>query len=295
MRQSALTQIIRPLLNLLIKNPKFLIIVPLVGGLWYGYEVMVARPAMTYMGVPQVNAAPPQTGIMTGFSHILRNQGYMLEYSETLKNPLWVTYKVGKKKYSSGKRPSGFSRDWRSIASIGHDDYTGSGYDRGHMAPNYVIASRYGRSAQLETFLMTNITPQKPNLNQKSWQRLEEVIANDFSEWQGEFWVVTGPIFDGQPKTLKNSGVKIPKAFYKILIKPTTPERPATALAFVFPQNAKANASLMSFVSTIDEIEAQTGIDFFSELEDDFEDRLESRKTPEAWRLQEVANRPSRY
>lgn len=291
MRKSTVNQLLKPFISLVLKHPKFLVLISLVGTLWYGYEVFHARPAMSYMGVPNIVSAPAQGN----FSHILRNEAFMLEYSESLKNPLWVTYKVGAKKQGSGKRPSGFSKDWRSIANVSHQDYTGSGYDRGHMAPNYVIASRYGRSAQLETFLMTNITPQKPNLNQKSWQRLEEVIANDFSEWHGDFWVVTGPIFDEKRKTLKNSGVIIPKAFYKILIKPTTQERPAIALAFIFPQTAKARASLMNFVSTIDEVEAQTGIDFFSKLEDDFEDKLESSKTPEAWRLQEVANRPSRY
>ena len=287
--------IARLLLDVIIKHPKTLALIPVIGILWYSYEVFMARPTMTYMGVPAVNASAPTSGIKTGLSHVLRNQGYMLEYSETLKNPLWVTYKIPKYQYKSGKRPSGFSKDWRSIASVSHQDYTGSGYDRGHMAPNYVIASRYGRTAQKETFLMTNITPQKPRLNQKSWQRLEEVIANDFSKWYGEFWVVTGPIFAKTPKTLKNSDVKIPKAFYKILIKPTSPETPAQALAFIFPQKAKAKASLMSFVTTIDEVEKQTGIDFFHKLEDEFETQLESSQTPEAWRLKEVATRPSRY
>lgn len=295
MKQSALKQLVRPLIYLLLKRPKFLIFIPLIGGLWYGYEVFVARPAMAYMGVPQVNATPPQTGIRTGLSHILRNKAYMVEYSESLENPLWVTYKVTKAKYKSGKRPSGFTSDWRSYQQVKHVDYTRSGYDRGHMAPNYVIASRYGVSAQKETFLMTNISPQKPKLNQKSWQRLEEVIANDFSKQNGDFWVTTGPIFDANPKSLKSSNVKIPKAFYKILIKPSTPQTPAKALAFIFPQNAKPNASLMTFTTTIDEVERLTGIDFFADLEDDFEDRLESSNTPEAWHLKDVANRPSRY
>jgi endonuclease G len=295
MNTSLIKKLIKPLVGLLTKHPKFIILIPLIGGLWYGYEFTVARPAMTYMGVPQVNASKPVSGVNTGISHILRNQAYMLEYSEDLENPLWVTYKVTEAHFKSGKRPSRFSKDWRSYKQVKHEDYTGSGYDRGHMAPNYVIASRYGKLAQKETFLMTNVTPQKPRLNQKSWQRLEEVIANDFSEWNGDFWVVTGPIFDKNPKSLKNSSVKIPKAFYKILIKPSSPERPAKALAFIFPQNAKPRASLMNFVTTIDDVEKQTGIDFFSDLEDEFEDKLEASKTPEAWRLKEVANRPSRY
>jgi len=288
-------QIARLFIGLITKHPKMILLIPVLAFVWYGYETFMARPAMSYMGVPVVNASPAESGVKTGFSHILRNQGFMLEYSEELKNPLWVIYKVTPQQFKSGKRPSGFSQDWRSIASVSHQDYTHSGYDRGHMAPNYVIASRYGRNAQKETFLMTNITPQKPKLNQKSWQRLEEVIANDFSKWHDDFWVATGPIFSKTPKTLKNSDVKVPTAFYKILIKPSTNETPAKALAFIFPQNAKPKSSLMKFVTTIDEVEKQTGIDFFHQLEDEFETKLESSSTPEAWRLKEVANRPSRY
>ncbi|NPA72642.1 MAG: DNA/RNA non-specific endonuclease [Gammaproteobacteria bacterium] len=291
MTKNQLFRLARPLFKLLVKHPKYILVPLAIGALWLMYELFVARPNMSYMGLPKV-----ESGIATqGWSHVLRNEAYLLEYSESLANPLWVTYKVTDQHFKSGKRPSGFKADWRSIAGIHHKSYTHSGYDRGHMAPNYIIASRYGKSAQHETFLMTNITPQKPKLNQKSWQRLEELVANDFSKWNGDFWVVTGPIFSNTPKTIKGTKVAIPKAFYKILIKPSTPERPAKALAFIFPQNANPRASLMQFVTTIDEVEKQTGIDFFSDLEDEFEESLESGKTPEAWRLGEVANRPSRY
>nr|WP_197723379.1 DNA/RNA non-specific endonuclease [Thiomicrorhabdus aquaedulcis] len=113
---------------------------------------------------------------------------------------------------------------------------------------------------------MTNITPQNPKLNQKSWQRLEEIVANDFAKKHGEFWVVTGPIFNEQQPTLNNSRVVIPSAFYKILIKPTTPERPAIALAFIFEQDTPPNVNLQQLVTTVDAVEARTGIDFFGNL-----------------------------
>lgn len=284
-----LQSLLKPLFFVLLRNPKFWIALPILAAIWFGYDYS-QRPNMAYMGVPKVEMAPAGNGI----SHILRKDGFMLEYSEGLKNPLWVTYKVGEKKFESGKRPGRFSEDWRSWSRISHDDYTGSGFDRGHMAPNYVIATRFGRSAQLDTFLMTNITPQKGTLNQKSWQRLEEIIANDFSQKYGEFWVVTGPIF-GQKHEYLKSGVVVPEAFFKILMKPSTAEQPGRALAFIFPQNAKPNASLMRFVTTIDEVEKRTGIDFFHQLEDKFETLIESSQTPEAWELKSVATRPSRY
>ncbi|CAN8140259.1 endonuclease G, mitochondrial [uncultured Thiomicrorhabdus sp.] len=286
-----LSSVLRPLFKLLLRNPKLWIFALIGAALWYAYESLYARPQMAYMGVPEIVQSHPTYGV----SHILRYKGFMLEYSEALKNPLWVTYKVGAKKYDSGKRPSRFTSEPFTLSRTEHNDYTHSGYDRGHMAPNYLIATRYGRQAQLDTFTMTNISPQNPNLNQKSWQRLEEVVANDFSQKYGEFWVVTGPIFDEEPKTLKHSSVAVPAAFYKILIRPGSDAQPANALAFIFPQSARKNASLSKFVSTIDDIEKRTGIDFFANLDDEFENLLESSKTPKAWNLSAVANRPSRY
>ena len=265
--------------------PGLVILAVVIIGLKYAYEVKIARPAMSYMGVPQT------TNDWHNLTHTLRNDGYMLGYSERLKNPLWVSYRVTQDKVKFGKRPN-FKSDWRSLSQVHPRDYSHSGYDRGHMAPNYVIGSRYGRRAQQQTFLMTNITPQKPKFNQKIWQRLEEVSADHFSKKFDSFWVITGPIFDKDPKTLKNSSIAIPKAFYKIFVVPG--EHPK-ALAFIMPQSAKPRDSLLKYVTTIDAVEKQTGIDFFWQLPDDIENQLEKSKNSQAWSLQKVANRAPRY
>ncbi len=258
------------------------------------FSIFKSEPDSThkpvYLGTPQV-----LSGLAAqGESRILNNEGYIVEYSEFLANPLWVAYYVGEKRFKVGKRPR-FLVDMRSDARVHYSDYTGSGYTRGHLAPNYVIATRYGRKAQEETFLMTNISPQTSRLNQKAWQRLEEVIANDFSQWHGGFWVITGPVFNDKPRWLKGGKIAIPEAFYKILIKPSESPSSIMVLAFLFPQEASPNASLMSFVTTVDEIEQKTGIDFFSELDDSIENQLESQKKSNPWRLLEVAERPARY
>lgn len=293
------TRFIRQMIYAILQQPKLLQIslfwLPFIGGFAliagggiYFYESKVARPAMSYMGVPITQ------NDWNNLTHTLRNDGFMLGYSEKLANPLWVTYQVTQNKEKYGKRP-GFKTDWRSLAHITTDDYKGSGYDRGHMAPNHVIASRNGRSAQLDTFLMTNITPQKPKFNQKIWQRLEEVSANHFSKQFDDFWVVTGPIFSKKPKTLKKAPVAIPKAFYKIFVRPAQGDQPPVALAFIMPQTAKPKDSLMKYVTTIDEVEKQTGINFFWRLDDKVEDALEASKNHQAWSLSKVAKLPSRY
>lgn len=299
MNQRIIKSIVLWVLRKLIKQPKYFLLVLLVVILWFIYNLLkptvtvvntTTAGATTYLGLPQI-----VSGIASqGDSHILQNEGYMLEYSETLANPLWVTYYMGEKRFNIGKRPK-FTVDMRSEVKISHGDYIRSGYTRGHLAPNYAIASRYGKEAQKEAFLMTNISPQTALLNQKSWQRLEEVVANDFSEWHDGFWVITGPIFNQSPQTLKETKIAIPDAFYKILIKPNKHSSSIVALAFIFKQDAKPNASLMSFITSIDEVEKQSGIDFFSELEDPIENVLESKITPKPWRLPEVATRPSRY
>ncbi len=260
----------------------------ILGGGVYFYETKVAQPKMAYMGVPITDHN------IENLTHTLRNKGYMLAYSETLANPLWVTYKVTRNKEKYGKRPH-FQSDWRSLAHINSADYKHTGYDRGHMAPNYVIASRYGREAQKETFLMTNITPQKPKFNRKIWQRLEEVSADHFSKKFPEFWVVTGPIFSADPQKLKTGTVAIPKAFYKIFIVPGTPESPPISLAFIMPQTANPKDNLMQYITSIDEVEKQTHIDFFWQLEDSVEKKLEKAKNRQGWGLEKVANLPSRY
>jgi len=260
-----------------------------IGWGWHTYEVKVARPAMAIFGVPHETSGEA----INPFNQILRNQGFMLEYSQHLLNPLWVMYQVTQTHQHYGHRPP-FEADWRTGNRVTPQDYTHSHYDRGHNAPNYVIASRYGRTAQKETFLMSNISPQKAQLNRKSWQRLEEISADVFSKKYPTLWVITGPIFSKHPKKLKRTQIAIPKAFYKIFLRVDT-DKTLHTLAFIFPQNAKPKANLMQFLTTIDQIEQQTGFDFFWQLPDSIENQLEQEITPKEWQFKTLANRPGRY
>ena len=201
---------------------------------------------------------------------LIENTGFKIGYSESRKNPIWVSYKLFKVEYStSDKRPSGFKVDERTESKVKHKDYTRTGYDRGHMAPNYAIATRYGREAQLQTFLMSNICPQKPKLNRQVWKRLEQLIANKYANELDTISVVTGPIFDEDIDTLL-SGVEIPNAFYKIV-----KDMNNRMLPFIMAQDVAGNEEYGQFLVSVDSIESVTDIDFFSELEDALEDSLE--------------------
>lgn len=211
---------------------------------------------------------------------VLTNAAYLTGYCEARRNPAWVAFSVGSITIgSTAKRPSRFIADTRTKSAT-HDDYTGSGFDRGHMAPNYAIATRYGQEAQRETFLMSNICPQAPDLNRIWWRLLEEKEANDFAVRMERVWVITGPIFDAAPKRLRG-GVEVPAAFYRILLDEENGQ--PRALAFIAPQTATGRETLDAFLASVRDVEAQTGLDFHPALPKEAQDRLEAPRAARLW------------
>ena len=259
-------------------------------GGWYAYEVAYARPQMSYLGLPEaVDWKNPMT-----WTRVFRNTGFMVGYSELRGNPLWVIYALAPPSSHAPhlRRPSRFEQDWRSLTRIGHDDYDHSGYDRGHMAPNHAISLLYGREGQLDTFRMTNIVPQKPDLNRELWERMEEAEVDRLAARFSRVWVYTGPIFEGSRERLSSSfRIEIPDAFYKIYALPQADGHPRM-LAFIVPQHVKGNEALSRFATTVDEVEKRTGLDFFPKLEPGLEPSVEASAEPEFWHLQEWANLP---
>ena len=260
----------------------------------YGYEVAVARPALLYQGTPQ---AISMWNTNTWF-RVLRNNGFIVGYSDLRGNPLWVEYalKPPAENAPNLKRPSHFETDWRSFNRVSHDDYNKSGYDRGHNAPNHAMSILYGKYGQADSFLMTNVSPQRPKLNQQVWERLEEVELSFFAKNFGKVWVITGPIFADSAEKLSSSWrVDVPKAFYKIYVTEETDSKPAFALAFIMPQTVTGKEPLTQFVTTIDSVEAQTGLDFLTDFDDKTENHLEGTIETTPWNLNAVSKLPSRY
>lgn len=278
----------------------------LAATVWYAIETQVMRSAMSPHGVPKyrdLDIDVDWTDRLT--QRVFRNDAYMTGYSEKLGNPIWVTYKVLEKPDFSPRlpRPNYFKSDWRStrcwlvLPCVEHEDFTETGYDRGHLAPNHVIASRYGQQAQHQTFLLTNISPQTPNLNRRAWQRLEHISANHFAERYAPFTVITGPIFDKKPKHLPGyKYIAIPSAFYKIFVREDKQGGAPKVLAFIMPQEAKGNEDLTDFLVSIREVEEQTGIDFLHELDDGVEAYVETLIDPQSWDFNhKIANQKARY
>jgi endonuclease G len=226
----------------------------------------------SYAGLPKITSSYPVI--------VLTNTGYLVGYSESRKDPLWVCYRLFRPdSFQAPPRPQGFTTDYRTAARADSHDFTGSGYDRGHMAPNYAIAVCYGPKAQLETFLMSNIIPQRPALNRQIWERLEQTEIKEYAPRFRQIWVIDGPIFHN--RTRLKGGEDVPDACFKIIVREDD-GRPIV-LAFIMPQTVKGTESAQQYLTSIDEIEKETGLDFFSMMPVELQQRFEADAARAMW------------
>lgn len=127
---------------------------------------------------------------------------------------------------------------------------------------------------------MGNIVPQTRELNQIRWRALEEKEANDFAVRLERVWVVTGPVFDQRIERLA-SGVEIPDAFYRIILDEENGQ--PRVLAFLAPQTVTGNERLSQLLTSVREVERQTGLDFFPELPKVVQKRIEAVGSQRLW------------
>jgi endonuclease G len=156
-------------------------------------------------------------------------------------------------------------------------DYSGSGYDRGHMVPS---ADRFGDpESNAETFLMTNVVPQSADLNQYVWEKLER-YARGIVRRGSDVYTIAGVY--GQKARLR-SGVIVPTNCWKIIVvlEPggsalTTDERTRVIAVDMPNDDGIKKIYWQRFRVPVREIEQKTGYNFFSDLPQEMQDRLET-------------------
>lgn len=205
---------------------------------------------------------------------VIQRTGYTLAYDKKTKTPQWVAWELTKEETKGNhERTDKFLPDPNvEGAKVVTTDYTGSGYDRGHMAPAGDM--KWSKKAMEESFYMSNICPQIHHLNTGDWNELE-ANTRKWARRYGSVYVTCGPIYNGSRRTqyIGKNRVKVPDAFFKVILI-QSPKK-TCALGFFF-ENEAGQRPLNEYLVSIDYLEQTTGIDFFPALPDELENTLEA-------------------
>ena len=247
----------------------------------YEYDLEPPSGQVFFAGAPVRTGAPAPEDIT-----IIDRGEFVIGWSPSLRRPSWVAYHVPREeKYAAPKRPD-FKKDREAPNCPASASYTRSGYDRGHMAPNHAIATRFGPDAQKATFLMSNISPQSPQLNRGIWRDIEHRIADLWTAKYGEIWVIVGAITNEDKETISGTGIDVPGEFYQIVVAQQNMD--VRAMAFLIPQSVSWREYPAKWLVSIDEVEEKSGFDFLSELDDFLERPLEAGLPSRVWPIMKI-------
>lgn len=221
-----------------------------------------------------------KVGVPAGIPSVEKDyEGFSVSFNPERHTPNYVSWILhSNETYGHSARSNSFWTDEEVEGCADTRDYVRSGYDRGHMCP--AGEQKWSAKAMRHSFVMTNICPQKNELNSGAWKTLEE---------KERFWamrdsllvIVAGPIYNGESsQTIGANRVAVPDAFFKVLLAPYA--SPMRAIGFVFP-NMKCPGNMENYSMTVDEVERITGLDFFPSLPDEIENEVESVASFNMW------------
>lgn len=229
------------------------------------------------LGVPKDNDS-------TNDYYIVRHQ-YVLSYNNNLNVCNWVSWNLNADWFGDVERYDGnFKQDTllpENFYRVKHSDYTNSGYDRGHMVRSEE------RTATIEdnisTFFLTNILPQKPDLNRGVWLDLEYYCEDFCKKENKELYIIAGGIFHSNSKI--NDIITIPDSCFKIIVVLSKGQglkdvnENTQIIAVVMPNiDGISKDEWEIYKTSIDRIENSTGYDFLNCVPKTIQNIIESIK-----------------
>ena len=223
--------------------------------------------------------AHPEWPALRQGEKVICHLAYCLVYNEEHEQASWVAYEL-----TAAETRKAFGRSDRFIedpkivtGSASAEDYAGSGFDRGHLAP----AADMGWSAQAmeESFYFSNMSPQSPQCNRGIWKKGEEQVR-DWARFYGKLLVVTGPVLSAGLPAIGPNKVSVPEYYYKALLNPDSTH--PKAIAFLVP-NKGNKADFSTFAVPIDSVEKITHLNFFPWLSKEQEKKLEASLCISCW------------
>lgn len=217
----------------------------------------------------------------------LQRKGYYVSYNKNTLQPNWVAWRLTAEHCEGNAKRDGkeFTED-REVPSPRADtfDYIQSGYDRGHMCP--AADNKWSHEAMEQSFLMTNICPQDPELNRGDWNEIEQQ-CRVWAKQYGKIYIVCGPIFlKVNHKRIGKHKIPVPDAFFKVVLRLTTEPR---GIGFIC-RNTDGSHSKDFYVNSIEQVERVTGYTFFPDLDKETASEVKSKASLKDWSFT-----PSRY
>ena len=168
-------------------------------------------------------------------------------------------------------------------------DHTSNGHDRGHMLGS---ADRLNsKEANGQSFYLSNMHPQLAGFNQRGiWYNLEERIRSQYdkNDFRDTLYVVKGGTIGAGQYSLrsgKGRALPVPKYFFMALLCKNPENRGGgyKAIAFWMEHKSNTDTAFKKYAVSIDELERKTGIDFFCNLPDDIEEKVECTLSLASW------------
>jgi endonuclease G len=147
---------------------------------------------------------------------------FAILHSGESKTAVYVAQKLNRASVldADEKRTNRFFADarLRSSERANLEDYRGSGYDRGHLAPAGQMPTA---QAMAQSFSLANMVPQAPQHNQGTWRvSVEDATKKYAGRARGDVYVITGPVFEpniAQSKAIGPGNVRVPKYLFKLV------------------------------------------------------------------------------
>ncbi|MBV2182043.1 MAG: DNA/RNA non-specific endonuclease [Castellaniella sp.] len=149
---------------------------------------------------------------------------FAILYSGQRKTPVLVAERLNRQTLIAAQsiaRTDSFYEEARLPASerAGLDDYRGSGFDRGHMAP---AGDMPDDQAMAQSFSLANMIPQAPQANRGAWNKIEQDTRKYVMRAKGDVYVISGPVYSDHPQTIGAARVAVPDYTFKVVFDATT-------------------------------------------------------------------------
>ncbi len=168
------------------------------------------------------NGQPPTPQNQDMAPRALCYNSFAIMHSGKSRTPVYVAQRLNKAQVEAKiTRSTRFFADARLPRSerAELEDYQGSGFDRGHMAPAGDMATE---ESMAQSFSLANMVPQYPVNNRKSWAGIESATRKYVMRAEGDVFVITGPVFGPHPQTIGLNKVWVPQYLFKLVYDPAT-------------------------------------------------------------------------